>query len=186
VSLFVRPLRSSDRFHLASLGLRTRRLRAGLSALGIAIGVAAIVAVLGLSASSEAGLLNEINQLGTNLLTVSNGQKLFGGAAELPQRAPGMISRIGPVYDVQWIGSVNTNVYRSDLIPSVDTNALSVYAASLGLPSAVGTSIAQGSYLNAATAHEPVAVLGATAARCSASTASSPASGSGWGASGST
>jgi putative ABC transport system permease protein len=165
VSLNVRGLRAADRLRLASLGPRTRRLRAGLSALGIAIGVAAIVAVLGLSASSEAGLLAEINQLGTNLLTVSNGQNLSGGVAELPRRAPGMISRIGPVYDVQSIGSTTADAYRSPLIPSVDTNALSVYAASLGLPSAVGTSVAEGSYLNAATAREPVAVLGAATAR---------------------
>jgi putative ABC transport system permease protein len=165
VSLNVRGLRAADRLRLASLGPRTRRLRAGLSALGIAIGVAAIVAVLGLSASSEAGLLAEINQLGTNLLTVSNGQNLSGGVAELPRRAPGMISRIGPVYDVQSIGSTTADAYRSPLIPRVDTNALSVYAASLGLPSAVGTSVAEGSYLNAATAREPVAVLGAATAR---------------------
>jgi putative ABC transport system permease protein len=165
MSLSVRPLRPSDRARLASVGLRTRRLRAGLSALGIAIGVAAIVAVLGLSASSEAGLLAEIDQLGTNLLTVSNGQTLSGGTAELPKRAPGMISRISPVYDVQYIGSTSANVYRSNRIPTIHTNGLSVSAASLGLPSAVGTSVAQGTYLNAATAREPVAVLGATAAQ---------------------
>ena len=73
---------------MASIGLRTRRLRAGLSALGIAIGVAAIVAVLGLSASSQAGLLGEIDRLGTNLLTVTTGQTLFGETAELPHRGP--------------------------------------------------------------------------------------------------
>ena len=79
-----RRLQLSDLTRLSTVGLRTRKLRAGLSALGIAIGVAAIVAVLGLSASSQAGLLDEINQLGTNLLTVSNGQSLTGGTAELP------------------------------------------------------------------------------------------------------
>ena len=78
-------------------GLRTRRLRAALSALGIAIGVAAIVAVLGLSASSQAGLLAEIDRLGTNLLTVTNGQTLFGGPPSCPKAAPAMIARIGPV-----------------------------------------------------------------------------------------
>jgi putative ABC transport system permease protein len=161
----VRSLRPADRLRLATLGLRTRRLRAGLSALGIAIGVAAIVAVLGLSASSEAGLLAEIDQLGTDLLTVTNGEDLQGGTAELPKRAPGMISRISPVYDVQYIGSTNAKVYRSPLIPPVVTNAISVDAASPHLPSAVGTSLAQGTYLNAATAQEPVAVLGATAAK---------------------
>ncbi|HTR33987.1 MAG TPA: ABC transporter permease, partial [Gaiellaceae bacterium] len=77
-------LTPSDLARVASVGLRTRRLRAALSALGIAIGVAAIVAVLGLSASSRAGLLAEIDRLGTNLLTVSNGQTLFGQTAELP------------------------------------------------------------------------------------------------------
>jgi putative ABC transport system permease protein len=151
---------------LSSVGIRTRKLRAGLSALGIAIGVAAIVAVLGLSASSQAGLLAEINELGTNLLTVTNGQTLFGQTAELPIDSPGMIGRIGPVTDVQYVGALSSaSVYKSPFVPSVDTNALSVDAASLGLPGAVGTTVAQGAYLNAANQNEPVAVLGAAAAQ---------------------
>ena len=158
-------LRPADLARVASVGLRTRKLRAGLSALGIGIGVAAIVAVLGLSASSSAGLLAEIGKLGTNLLTVANGKSPFGGTAELPKAAPGMIARIAAVTAVQDAGTVNASVYRSPLIPAINTNGLSVQAASLGLPTAVGTSIAQGRYLNAATAHEPVAVLGAVAAR---------------------
>src|SRR5712691_4826550 len=158
-------LRLSDLGRVASVGLRTRRVRAALSALGIAIGVASIVAVLGLSSSSQAGLLAEIDRLGTNLLTVTNGQTLFGQTAELPLAAPGMIARIGPVTQVQETGSTSANVYRSPLIPSTNTNALSVQAASLGLPAAVGTTLAQGRYLNAATAREPVAVLGAAAAQ---------------------
>jgi putative ABC transport system permease protein len=158
-------LRLSDLARVASVGLRTRRVRAALSALGIAIGVAAIVAVLGLSSSSQAGLLAEIDKLGTNLLTVSNGQTFFGQTAELPLAAPGMIARIGPVEQVQYTGSTSANVYRSPLIPSVNTNALSVQAASLELPRTVGATVAVGSYLNAATAREPVAVLGAVAAQ---------------------
>lgn len=154
-----------DLWRLALVGLRTRRLRAGLSALGITIGVAAIVAVLGLSSSSQAGLLNEINQLGTNLLTVQNGQTLFGHPAELPTTAPAMIARLRSVSAVQDSGATTASVYTSPLIPTVDTNALSVQAASLGLLSVVGTRVAQGRYLNAATANEPVAVLGAVAAQ---------------------
>jgi putative ABC transport system permease protein len=155
-----------DLARLAAVGLRTRKLRAGLSALGIAIGVAAIVAVLGLSASSQAGLLAEIAKLGTNLLEVQNGQNFLGGTAELPTPAPGMIGRLPGVYTVQDTGAIdNVNAYRSPLIPAIQTNALQVQAASLGLPAAVGTSIARGSYLNAATAREPVAVLGAAAAQ---------------------
>ncbi len=158
-------LRWGDLARVASVGLRTRRLRAALSALGIAIGVAAVVAVLGLSASSQAGLLAEIDRLGTNLLTVTNGQTFTGQTAQLPLTAPAMISRIYPVTEVADTGEISTaNAYRSPLIPLIDTNALAVQAASLNLPSAIGTAVAQGSYLNAATATQPVAVLGAAAA----------------------
>jgi putative ABC transport system permease protein len=160
-----RRLRPSDLARLASVGLRTRKLRAGLSALGIAIGVAAIVAVLGLSSSAKAGLLAEIQALGTNLLTVENGQAIGGGTAELPVTAPAMITRLPGVINVQDIAATNASAYRSPLIPAVDTNALSVDATSLGLPTASGTSIAKGTFLNAATAREPVAVIGAAAAQ---------------------
>lgn len=158
-------LRPADVTRLATVGIRTRKLRAGLSALGIAIGVAAIVAVLGLSSSSQAGLLAEIDRLGTNVLTVADGQTLGGQTAELPTTAPGMIARITAVTAVDDTGTIGgVNAYRSPLIPTVNSNALSVQAASLTLPTTVGTTIAQGNYLNAATAHEPVAVLGAVAA----------------------
>ena len=151
---------------LASIGLRTRKLRAGLSALGIAIGVAAIVAVLGLAASAKAALLDEIARLGTNLLTVSNGQTFSGAAAELPVAAPGMIARLPGVTAVQDTGTVsNVSVYKSPLIPSIETSGLNVDAATLGLPAVSGTSLAQGRFLNAATAREPVAVLGAVTAQ---------------------
>jgi putative ABC transport system permease protein len=161
-----RPLRPADLARLASVGLRTRKLRASLSALGIAIGIAAIVAVLGLSASSSAGLLAEINALGTNLLTVTNGQNLAGSTAELPEIAPAMIARIGPVYQVADTGTLaSASAYRSPLIPVVDTNALAVQATSLNLLPAIATTLRQGTFLNAASASEPVAVLGAAAAQ---------------------
>jgi putative ABC transport system permease protein len=159
-------LRPGDLAGLASIGLRTRKLRAALSALGIAIGTAAIVAVLGLASSSQAGLLAEISHLGTNLLTVTNGQNFTGQASELPDAAPGMIGQLPGVTTVQYTGTVSgVNAYRSPLIPAIDTNALTVAASSLGLPAVAGTSVAQGTYLNAATATEPVAVLGYEAAQ---------------------
>jgi putative ABC transport system permease protein len=161
-----RSLPLTDRARLASVGLRTRKLRAGLSALGIAIGVAAIVAVLGLSASSQAGLLNEINRLGTNLLTVSNGQSFTGSAVELPTTAPAMISRISGVQEVQSTGTISTaHAYRNPYINPAATSGLALQAATLDLLPVVGTTVAQGHYLNAATAQEPVAVLGAGAAQ---------------------
>ena len=155
-----------DLARVASGGLRTRKLRASLSALGIAIGVAAIVAVLGLSASSSAGLDAEIAALGTNLLTVQPGQTATGGTAQLTRIAPAMIARLPGVSQVQDVGQVTSaSAYRSPVIPPIDTNGLTVDASTLHLPAAVGTSLAQGSYLNAATAREPVAVLGAAAAQ---------------------
>jgi putative ABC transport system permease protein len=164
-SLSPKRLHPSDLARVASVGLRTRRLRASLSALGIAIGVAAIVAVLGLSSSSQAGLLSQIDRLGTNLLTVTNGQGLSGKTAELPLAAPAMIARIDPVTSVAETAKVTAAVFRTPLIPAIDTNAIGVQAASLDLPALLSVKIAQGEYLNAATAREPVAVLGSVAAQ---------------------
>ena len=159
-------MRLSDQMRVAGVGIRARRLRAALSALGIAIGTAAIVAVLGLSASSQAGLLAEIDQLGTNLLTANTGQSFSGGPAQLPVAAPGRISHLPDVEHVAHAGAIdNANVYRSPLIPVVDTNALKVRAASLNLPDVLGTSVAQGRWLNPATERQPVTVLGALAAQ---------------------
>jgi putative ABC transport system permease protein len=160
-------LKTGDLARVASVGLRTRRLRAALSALGIAIGVAAIVAVLGLSSSSQAGLLAEIDRLGTNLLTVTHGTTFTGQTAQLPLAAPSMIARVKAVESVADTGAVPnaTTVFRSPLIPSIHTNALQVQAASMNLLPVIATTVAQGSYLNAATAAQPVAVLGAAAAQ---------------------
>ena len=158
-------LRIADLARLAGVGLQTRKLRAALSALGIAIGVAAIVAVLGLSSSSAAALNAEIAALGTNVLTVQTGQGIGGQPEELPLAAPAMIGRLPGAYAVQDTGTTTAGAYRSPLIPSVNTNALTVDAASLGLPAVAGTSLARGEFLNPATAREPVCVLGAAAAQ---------------------
>jgi putative ABC transport system permease protein len=158
-------LAPGDLARVASIGIRTRRLRAALSALGIAIGVASIVAVLGLSSSSQAGLLAEIDRLGTNLLTAQNGQTFTGAPAQLPLAAPAMIGRLPGVLDVAHTALVNdVKVYRTPYIPTIDTNAITVEAVSLNLLPVAGTTVAEGTYLNAATAREPVAVLGASAA----------------------
>ncbi|WP_081682964.1 ABC transporter permease [Marmoricola sp. URHB0036] len=146
--------------------MRARRLRATLSALGIAIGTAAIVAVLGLSSSSQAGLIAEINQLGTNLLTVEAGQSFTGGQAKLPLQAPARITHLDHVEELAHTGLVKeAKVYRSALVPPASTGGLSVRATSLNLTAVLGVGLARGSWLNAGTAREPVAVLGAVAAQ---------------------
>ena len=159
-------LHCSDQLRVASIGVRARKVRAGLSGLGIAIGVAAIVAVLGLSSSSQAGLLAQIDRLGTNLLTASSGQTFAGAAAELPAEAPARVGNLDAVQQVAHTAAIDeAKVYRSPLIPAISTNALTVRAASLNLPAVAATGIAQGSWLNEATATQPVAVLGAVAAQ---------------------
>ncbi|WP_285497347.1 ABC transporter permease [Actinomadura sp. NBRC 104425] len=155
-----------DQLRVAGTGLRARPLRALLSALGIAIGTTAIVAVLGLSASSQAGLLAEIDRLGTNLLTASAGQSFTQERAVMPVAAPARVARLGAVEEVAHTGTVeNAMVYRSPLIPAINTNGLKVQAASLNLPQVAGASVAHGRWLNEATATQPAVVLGATAAR---------------------
>src|SRR5271170_6906659 len=141
-----------DLLRVGSLGLRSRRVRAALSALGISIGIAAIVGVLGISQSSKTGLLNELGQLG-NLLTVQPQNTGISQAAELPVTAEGMISRIGPVTSVTQIGAIaNVYVYRTPLIAATDTSGVSLTATDPALPGTLGASMAQGTFLNAATA----------------------------------
>jgi putative ABC transport system permease protein len=161
------PARMSPRdvVRLGAAGLRTRPTRALLSALGIAIGIAAMIAVVGISSSSRAEVDRRLAALGTNLLTVSPGRTLLGKTAALPPEAEAMIARIEPVTATSAIATIsNAKVYRSELIPEEQSNGLAVYAARLGLPQTVGASIRSGTWLNGVTSRYPAAVLGATAA----------------------
>src|SRR5207253_1861562 len=149
---------------LAGGGLRARRLRSILSAAGIALGIAAMVAVLGISASSRTNLLAELDALGTNLLTVEAGQTLIGGDAKLPETAPGMISLIGPVQATAATARVSTTVRRTDHIPEAETGGIAVRAAQPGLASTLRATLSAGRFLDAATDRYPAVVLGSVAA----------------------
>jgi putative ABC transport system permease protein len=159
-------LRPADVVRVGSAGLRTRPLRAFLSALGIAIGIAAMVAVVGISSSSRAELDRQLAALGTNLLTVAPGNTLAGKTAALPKESPGMIGRIKPVTRVSATGKVpGANVYRNDQIPKAESGGMTVKAANLDLPGTVAATMADGVWLNQATARYPAVVLGSTAAK---------------------
>jgi putative ABC transport system permease protein len=154
-----------DVIRVGAAGLRTRPTRVLLSALGIAIGIAAMVAVVGISSSSKEQLNRQLAALGTNLLTVSPGRTIEGQTAALPAEAEAMIGRIGPVTAVSATGAVErAKVYRSDKIPKVETNGLTVLAARVSLPPTVGATVHSGTWLNGATSRYPAAVLGADAA----------------------
>jgi putative ABC transport system permease protein len=163
----VRPrsrLRLADLGPLSLLGLRGRPGRAVLSATGVAIGVATLVAVLGISWSSRAQLIAQIDALGTNLLTVSPNQGFSGQTVSLPDRAPAMISRVGPVRSDAATASLADQVYRSDRIPTVNSQAITVDAADVCLLSTVEAHLWAGAFLNNATARLPAVVLGHDAA----------------------
>lgn len=157
-------LRLRDVIGTGAVGLRTRRLRTALTALGIAIGIAALVAVLGISASGRADLLAQLDELGTNRLTVKAGQSFLGDESKLPEDATAMIRRVGPVTSAAGTTGVDASVRRTDRIPPEETGGISVVATEPELLSAVDGSVRTGSFLNAATSKYPAVVLGSKAA----------------------
>lgn len=158
-------LRPADVLRVGGVGLRTRRLRTALSALGVAIGIASMVAVLGMSSSSQAALNAQLNTLGTNLLELGPGQSLFGQNAELPATSVGMVGRLDGVQQVTSTAQLSENVYRSDRVPSDESAGIGVVAAQPNLLSVLRGSLAQGRFLDAAVDRYPAVVLGATTAQ---------------------
>ena len=155
----------ADMIRAAGIGLRTRRLRSVLSALGIMIGIGAMVAVLGLSESSKSDLLAQLDQLGTNMLQVQASTGIGLGPGELPDDAPAMITRIGPVEAVAAVADVGSaRVYRSDYVPSGQTSGLNVRAVDTNLLGTLQGSMADGVFLDQASPDYPVVVLGSVAA----------------------
>ena len=163
----LRPGRLSppDVLRLGAHGLRARPLRVVLSALGIAIGIAAMVAVVATSTSSRADLGRQLDALGTNLLTVAPGRTLFDEQATLPETSVAMIGRIGSVESVTAIGLLpDAKVYRTDKVPAPQSGGIGTYAVRTDLLDTVGATVRSGTWLNDATARYPVVVLGATTA----------------------
>jgi putative ABC transport system permease protein len=143
----MKRLSAADYARLGSIGLRTRPLRVTLSALGIAIGIGAMLAVVGISASSHADLDRTLSRLGTNLLTVAPGMTLPGDAAQLPAEATAMVSRIGPVQAVAATGELTAHVYRNDHIPPGETSSIAVLAADRDLLGTLRASMAAGKWI---------------------------------------
>ena len=154
-----------DALRVGSVGLRTRKTRSTPSTLGIAIGIASMVAVLGISDSSRADLLAQLDALGTNLLEASPGRSVFGEQATLPETAEAMIGRIGPVQAVTGARTVSgATVRRSPFIDEVETNGISVVAADTTLLDTLGGTTSDGVFLDEATADFPTVVMGSVAA----------------------
>jgi len=162
------PVRLSipDQVRTALVGPRSRPLRTILSALGVAVGIAALTAITGIATTNRAQLLAELDGLGANLLVVSPGYGPDNEIVPLPDTAPGMLQRLDDVEQVGVLGKLpdDVKVYRTDIIPPGQTNGLSAYAADPGLLSAIEGSLASGEWFDDATRDLPVAVLGSQAA----------------------
>ncbi|MFJ5803104.1 ABC transporter permease [Streptomyces decoyicus] len=157
-------LSPADVLRVGAEGLRSRRTRVVLSALGIAIGIATMVAVIGLSTSSRADIMDRLDRLGTNLLTAEAGEDAMGGNAELPKNAVSMVERIGPVQHATAVGAVDARVRRSDAVPEEMAAGITVQAARPDLLDALNARTSQGSWLNRASERLPTVVLGSVAA----------------------
>ena len=156
----------AELLRLGSMGLRTRRLRASLSALGVAIGIAAMVAVLGVSESSRANLLAQLDQLGTNLLTVTPGRTFLGEDALLPRESAATVGRLDSVRGVSSTAAVpDVTVRRTDQVSLANTSGLAVRWTDLDLLGTLQGSVYRGRWLNEATARYPAVVLGWVAAQ---------------------
>jgi putative ABC transport system permease protein len=158
-------LRPADALAAGVLGLRSRRVRSALSVLGIAVAIAALVAVLGIAASAKADLLDQLGAEG-NLLTVAAGQTFAGNPTALPATAEQMIGAIAPVRAVTGVDVLpGVTVRRSAAVRPINTGGITVLAAQPSLLKTLSARLLAGHYLDAVAARYPETVLGYSAAR---------------------
>ncbi|MBP2477964.1 putative ABC transport system permease protein [Crossiella equi] len=153
----------ADLLELGLVGLRTRRLRAALSALGIAIGIATVVVVTGVPASSHQALLSELSALGTNLLRAEPAPNQDPPVL-LPPDAAALARRIGPVTASAAVANTHSVVRRSDRAELSDGAGITVLAATTDLLGTVRGTVHSGRFLDAVTERFPAVVLGDRAA----------------------
>ncbi|MEE1736214.1 ABC transporter permease [Streptomyces sp. BE147] len=158
-------LRPVDLLRLGMIGPRTRKTRSALSALGISLGIAAVVAVTGISSSNQAHLLARLDQLGSNLITVAAGKDSTQQLVPLPSTAEKMLGNIAPVQQVTAVGATKAEVYRNNLVPEQQTGSITVLAARPNLLDVLHGSLHSGKWLDRASERLPVTVLGDQAAQ---------------------
>lgn len=157
-------LRACDIARVGVSGLHSRRLRTALSALGVAIGIAALVGVLGLSESSRADLKAEISALGTNLLTVTPGGGFGAGDSSFPAEATAKTARITPVEGVSSLVELDAAVLLNDYVNETQTGGITAVASDPALLDVLNGNLTTGAWLDSTTATLPNVVLGQVAA----------------------
>jgi putative ABC transport system permease protein len=153
---------------LAAGRLATSRLRSVLTMLGVIIGVASVVALVGVGQGATSGITSQIESLGTNLLTVNAGSSSVG----LTRQAAGSADTL-TLNDMAAIANLSG---IAAVAPQDSTSGLVIYSANNETTTVVGTTadyatirnetLAQGAFLNPASVDYDlrVAVLGATTA----------------------
>ena len=168
-------LKIKDLFFVALYGVRARRGRAALTSIGIGIGIAAIVAVTGISASCRADLLATLESLCTNLIKASPQAGFFGTQEKLPDGVVGMVERIGPVEEVTSTTQTDLIVRRSDFISEFEGGGISTIVTSPELLQVVGGNLIEGRFIQDGLSNIPVTVLGSvTASRLGINTLDTP------------
>lgn len=161
-----RRLRPSDLARTAWLGVASRPQRTVLAALGIALGIASLVALTGAAASNRAQLLAELDAMGADLAVVAPGAGPDRELVPLPDAAPDTVARQDAVARIGVFETApeGVAVYRTDLVPETETNGLSLAVARPDVFDAIEATLADGRWFDRATRALPVAVLGAVAA----------------------
>jgi putative ABC transport system permease protein len=146
---------------LALSRLRRGRLRAALTMLGVIIGVASVVALVGVGRGTTSNITASLNALGTNLLTISPSGR-FGTATTLTTDDATAIA------GVSGVAAVAPELQTSAVVATSATNTTttSIVGTSADYAYVRAYSVWQGTFLTTAAtdASLRVAVLGATVA----------------------
>ncbi|MEE3186120.1 MAG: ABC transporter permease, partial [Actinomycetota bacterium] len=145
----------ADAIGVGILGPRTRKTRTLLTALGIAIGIAAMISVLGITSSSDAQLKSELAALGPNLLEITPGESFTSAEVSFPADASKVVKRIGTVESSSAVFQVNTSVRRNEFIPTQQTGGITALAVDLDTLAMIDGVVADGQFLDSTSVSIP-------------------------------
>ena len=157
-----------EQIRLAVSRLRTSRLRAALTMLGIIIGVASVVALVAVGQGTTANITSQLSSLGTNLLTVNPGATRTGftrGAAGSANTLT--VADATAIAGLSSVAAVAPQVSTSLLVVDGDLNTTTtIVGTTSAYPEVRAYDLWVGSFLTDASIedHLRVAVFGATTA----------------------
>ncbi len=160
-------LRIVDVVSQAVRGLTSRKLRTALTALGISIGIASLIAIQGITEANQADAKAEIDALGSDFLFITPGTGVGEEAELLPYASAMLETHIDELEYVAALYPVDARARRNELVPEVQTGGVTVSAltaADLDLLEPVNGSVAFGRFHDTTSVEVPSVVLGSLAA----------------------